>query len=143
MGNKSHSTLIQQNWSHPKIIISSLIDVLFVLLIWNTQVFFPMVISQPMPFLIICYAMSLTPLIGFSLSLSPSFSSTYAPLCFYVPLFYRKGNWFVWSASLNKCISTNVVPHLGLAHYSIIRHSKLACSNICMRAPIVTLYACQ
>ncbi len=50
------------------------------------------------------------------LSFSLSISSTYSPLCFYQPPFYIKGNWFGWSASLNKCIWTNVVPHLGFAH---------------------------
>ncbi len=68
---------------------------------------------------LLCYiSHSLNPLLSFSLSLSPA----YTPLCFYLPLIYIKGNWFVWSASLNKRIWMNVVPHLGFPHNSIVKH---------------------
>jgi hypothetical protein len=40
---------------------------------------------------------SVNPLLSISLTLL----SDYYPLCFYLPLFYTKGNWFGWSASLN------------------------------------------
>jgi len=113
-GNECHGTVIQQNWNRPKPFMSSLIDVLFVLLIWNTQVSFSTIISQPTPFLIISYTLSLTPLICFSLSHSPSLPLTPHSV-FYQPPFYIIGNWFGWSASLNKCIWTNVIPHLGFA----------------------------
>ncbi len=55
---------------------------------------------------------SVNSLLSFSLSLS----SAHSPLCFYLPPFYIKGNWFVWLASLKKCIWMSVVPHLGFAH---------------------------
>jgi len=71
-GNKSHGKVTQRIWNHRKLIISMLIDALFVPFIWNTHVSFPTVISQPMPFYILSYALSLTQLICFSLSLSPS-----------------------------------------------------------------------
>jgi len=92
----------------PKIFMSSLIDVLFVLFIWNTQLSFPTVISQPTPFLIFSFAPSL--------SLSLSLSTAHAPLHYYLPPFDIKGNWLGWSASLNEHISTNIVPYLGVAH---------------------------
>jgi hypothetical protein len=79
-----------------KLFISVLIDILFVLLITNTQVSFPTVISQPTPFFIISFARFLTPLIH-SLSFSLSLSSAYSPLCFYLSPFYIKGYWFCMS----------------------------------------------
>ncbi len=49
-----------------------------------------------------------------SVSLTPS--TAYFLLCFYLPLFYIKGNQFVWPASWNKLIWTNVAPELRFAH---------------------------
>ncbi len=50
------------------------------------------------------------------LSISLSRSSAYSPLCFYLLPFYVNGNWLVWWSSLNKFISTSVVPCFGFAH---------------------------
>ncbi len=112
--NESHSTVIQQKMEPPKILIPSLIDILFVLFIWNTQVSFPTVISQPTPFLILSYALSLTLLVHFSLSLL--LSPTYSPFHSYLPQFFIKAYWFGLLVLLNKCISTNIELHLGFAH---------------------------
>ncbi len=71
-------------------LISHLIDVIFVLLIWpfwNTQVsFFNNGHFQPMPFTFLSNALSLTPLIHCSLSLSLPLS-IYSPLCFHLLTF--------------------------------------------------------
>ncbi len=125
-GNESHGTVQQefgatQDYLYPfwlmfyLFYLSDLFEIL--------RCPFPTVISQPMPFHILSYALSLTPLIPFSLSLSLSLSSAYSLLCFYLPLFYIKGNWLVWLESLNNCVWTNVVPHLGFAHNIILRVS--------------------
>ncbi len=81
---------------------------------------FPTVISQATPFLILSKALSHTPLIFFSLSLS------LPPTPHSVFIDFVKGNWFVWVASMNKLIWTHIAPYLGFVTIAniIINHAK-------------------
>ncbi len=114
-------------WRHRNLFISHLIDVLFVLFIqyiWNTQQSFSNghFSTHAVSYSLLC---SVSQFVNPFLSVCPSPSSAYSPLFSYLAPFYIKGNQFVWPASLNKLIQTNVVPHSGLAHNIIGTVNKL------------------
>jgi len=110
-GNKSHVTVNPRKEKSPKIFLP-----IWLTFYWlyssNSQASFPMVISQPAPFLNLTYTLPPTLLIRFSCSLSLSLSPAYSPLHFYLSLFHTKRKLFERSASLNELISLNSVLHL-------------------------------
>ncbi len=57
--------------------------------------------------------------ISYSLNQFLSLSLAYSPLHFYLSPLYTKRKWFELPASLIKLISTNIVPHLGVAHNTL------------------------
>ncbi len=116
-GNKSHGTVQQefgttQDYLYPFWLT---LNFLFILFIWNTQASFSNG-QFATPAISFFHLRTVSHSFNLCLSISLSRSSAYSPLCFYLPLFYIKGNWFVWWSSLNKFISTSVVPCLGFAH---------------------------
>ncbi len=111
-GNKSHGTIIHQKMEPPKILISLLNNILFILFIKYSGVFSYGHFSQPTPFPILSCTLSLTPFICSSLPHSCLLPTLFFP----ASIFYLKWNWFKLPASLNKHISTNVVHHLGFTH---------------------------
>ena len=101
--NESHSTEREEFETRPRVLISHLIDVVFVLFfwsVWNCQVsLFSDGYFQPTPFLNLSNAPSLTLLFCLSLSLSPPLS-VYSPLCLHlspfdvnIPTIWKRDHW--------------------------------------------------
>ncbi len=120
--NESHGTVQQEFGANPRFFISFWLTVYLFYLSDLFEILtcpFPMVISQPMLFLILSHAPSLTRLICFSLSIFLSPPSN--PHSFFTCLcLIGKRNWFVWWALLNKCIWTNFVTHYVFAHNNCV-----------------------
>jgi hypothetical protein len=122
-GNKSHGTVIHQKFNHPKYLYPfywcftcSIYQILRChfqqsLLLTHTN-------SDS---LLRSVSYSLNPLLSFSLYLSLA----YSPPRFHLSPFYIFKIWFKQPASLNKCISTNVVPLLGFAQNTFMQYSKM------------------
>ncbi len=106
-GNESHGTVIMQNRKPPKIFISILIDILFVLLIKFSSFFSNGHFLNPRhfqfsPTLYLLLLNLLLSLAGYSL-----------PRHFYPSSFYIKWKLYELPASSNKLNLPKVIPHLG------------------------------
>ncbi len=117
--NESCSTEHEEFETCPRLLISHLIYVVFVLFIksvWNNRVSFsPIVISNPHHFQIspMLISHSVNPLLSFSLSLS---LSSYSLLHFHLLPFDINAPTILQAASLNKLDWTNMIFHLGIPH---------------------------